>query len=419
MQRLSSFVLVLAVLAGLVWWQRATVVPFVTAHVPAAGPYLAKVPGLVPSATPAEAAESGGSGQGGGRRGRGGGGPVAVLLAKVEAKVLPVTVDAVGTASASASVPIHPRIDSQITSVDVAEGAKVKEGDPLFHLDDRAIRAQLAGIEAGIEKDQATIEQAQTDLKRATDLLTRSAGSQVTRDTAATAVKVAQAQLASDTASRDAMQTQLSYTVIRSPVSGRIGSIPARPGATVRSADATALATVNTIDPSQVSFAIPQARLPDLRAALDRGSVEVDVTQGRSTLSGTVAFVENSIDASTGTVTVKATVPNAREVLWPGAFVSVTVILDSHADAIAVPSDALQIGQDGPYLFVVKDNKAQLRTVTVDRTVGQDSVIGKGALPGESVVVDGQLRLVDGAPVEVKTPNADAAAAPASPATNG
>lgn len=406
MKRLATWFVVLAIVAGMAWWQRATVVPLVVSYVPAAKPYLAKVPGLADlaagkKAETAEGRKDGQGGAGGSRRG-GGGGPVAVVLAKAETKTLPVTMEAVGRVEASASVAIRPRVDSQVLTVDVAEGAKVEEGDQLFSLDDRAPRAQLAQLEAQIVRSEAQIEQAKNDLNRANDLLKRNAGNVVTRDNAATAVKVAEAQLAADQAARDVTKTTLSFAVIRAPFSGRIGSIPIKAGAIVRSSDTSAIATLNRIDPSMVSFALPQARLGDLRRAMAKGAVRVDVTSGKDTLSGHVAFIENSIDVATGTVTVKAAVPNPDEILWPGAFVTTTVYFDDGEPTIAVPGAAVQLGQDGPYVFVVRDGKSELRPVTVSRSAGADAVIDKGITAGEDVVVDGQLRLVDGASVTVK-----------------
>jgi multidrug efflux system membrane fusion protein len=412
MKRLLTWIVVLSVIGGLFWWQRAATVPYFAKHLPFTAPVFAVVPGLAEHVRPAprEAAA------GGGQR-RGAGGPIAVVVAAAGVKNLPVTIAAVGAAQASASIAIRPRLDSQIVTVDVAEGARVAEGDRLFTLDDRSPKAELAQIEAQIAKTRAQIGQARTDLERAEDLLRRNAGNAVTRDTAATAVKVAEAQLAADEAARDAILTTLSYTVITAPVSGRIGSIPVKPGSTVRASDTQALASINRVDPALASFAIPGNRVGELREAMAKGPVKVEVKVGEHTLAGEVDFVENAIDVATGTITVKARVPNAEERLWPGAYITVSVILESGEPAIAIPSTAVQLGQDGPFVFVVKDGKAaELRPVTVARTFGDDTVVAKGLEAGENVVVDGQLRLVDGAAVAVKEPATaagdDVAAAP-------
>jgi membrane fusion protein, multidrug efflux system len=417
MKRLTTWVVVLAVVAGLLWWQREAVVPFIVRQVPASEAWLAKVPALAALTRPHEAGSEEGETSGRrSRRGGSGGGPVAVVVAEAQMKDLPETIDAVGAANAWASILIRPRIDSQVATVNVAEGAKVAEGETLFTLDDRAIRAELAQIEAQIQRDHAQIEQAQRDVDRANDLLARNAGNVVTRDTAATALKVAQAQLAADEASRDATRTTLTYTVIKAPVAGRIGSIPTKPGAIVRSSDTLPLAIVRQVDPSLVSFAIPQKRLAELRDAMAKGPVKVQVTVGRYTLDGEVEFVENEIDAATGTITVKARVPNPEERLWPGAYVTVVVILDSGEPTVAVPANAVQLGQQGPYVFVVKDgNSVELRQIEVTRNAGADAIVAGGLKAGERVVVDGQLRLVDGARITIKAGGTDEVAATEKP----
>jgi multidrug efflux system membrane fusion protein len=160
--------------------------------------------------------------------------------------------------------------------------------------------------------------------------------------------------------------------------------------------------TVNQLDPIYVSFAVPQSVFSDLRRAVNAGKVGVEARVGNGTASGTVAFTENTVDLATGTVLAKALMNNSDERLWPGAFVSVRVVLGVEADAVAVPSAAVQIGQQGSFVFVVRDGrKAELVPVTVARTVGNESVIASGLSGGEKVVVDGQLRLVNGAEVQI------------------
>ena len=419
MKRFLTWIIFLAVIGGAAWWQKEKVVPYVVQHAPFTKPYIAMVPQLAPltkSKEPdANGAQGDASGAGGKRGGRGAGGPVSVVLAKAQTKSLPVIIEAVGTVQPTASIPIRPRIDNaQIATVDVAEGAKVAQNAQLFTLDDRTIRAQLAQIDAQIDKDQAQIAQTQSDLDRANDLLSRKAGSAVTRDTAATALKVAQAQLAADRAARDATATTLSYTIIRTPVPGRVGSIPIKVGSIIRLSDSTPLATVNQLDPAIVVFAVPQDRLMELRDAMAKGPVRVDAVTAGKTLSGRVNFVENSIDTTTGTVTVKASIPNPEDVLWPGAFVTVQVVLDGAGPTVVVPTASVQLGQQGSYVFVIKDGKtAVLRPITVSRTSGSDTLLSTGVQTGEDVVVDGQLRLVDGASVNIKPAAEDASLVPA------
>jgi multidrug efflux system membrane fusion protein len=357
---------------------------------------------------PASAADSTGAAAAQARRsGRPPAAPVPVVVTTVGAKSMPVIVEAVGTVQAIASVPLKSRIDSQIMKVNVEEGALVKEGDLLFELDSRTLRALLAQTEAQIRKDQAQLAQAKRDSSRADDLLGKGAGTVVTRDTNMTTQKAVEAQLESDEAQRQNLLTQISYTEIRAPVSGRIGSIPNKVGTTLRVSDNAAtgvLATINQVDPIYVTFALPQIVLPDLRAAMAKGDVKVNAMVDEKTRQpGAMAFIENSVDANTGTVTGKARIGNANEGLWPGQFVKVEIVLGNEADAISVPAQAVQLGTQGPFVFVIKEgNVAEVRPIQIKRTQGGESVIGSGLKAGESVVVDGQLRLVNGAPVTAK-----------------
>jgi multidrug efflux system membrane fusion protein len=370
----------------------------------------------------ASAAEKGGgaspaaSAQPQGRRGRlNPGGPVPVVVTKVAKKPLPIVLEAVGTVQAIASIQIKARIDSQIMKVNVEEGALVRQGEVLFELDARTLKAQLGQIEAQIRKDQAQVVQAKRDLSRYEDLLSKNAGTVVNRDTAGTSLKAAEAQLEADEAAKASVVTSITYTEIRAPVSGRIGSISSKAGTVVRIGDNTAtsaLATINQVDPIYVAFAVPQVFLPDIRAAMAKGEVKVValIDENRKQ-SGAIAFIENNVDPLTGTVTAKARIANGNEGLWPGQFVKVEVILGIEPEAIAVPAPAIQLGPQGPYLFVVKDGVAELRNVVIKRTQAGEAVIGKGLEGGEQVVVDGQLRLVNGANVGIRP------ATPEQPAT--
>lgn len=376
--------------------------------------------GIGTTAKAAEQASPAAQAQPQGRRGRANpAGAVPVVVTTVAKKPMPIVVDAVGTVQSIASVQIKPRMDSQIMKVNVEEGALVKEGDVLFELDSRTLRAQLGQIEAQIRKDQAQVVQAKRDLQRYEELFAKNAGTQVQRDNASTALKAAEAQLEADEAAKASVQTQLTFTEIRAPVSGRIGSIASKVGTVVRVGDNTAtsiLATINQIDPIYVSFAIPQVILPDLRAAMAAGPVKVTaIVDERKKRSGVMAFIENNVDPNTGTVTAKARIDNANELLWPGQFVKVEITLGVEQDAMSVPAAAVQLGPNGPYLYVVKDGAAELRNVVVKRTQNGESVIGKGIDGGEHVVIDGQLRLANGANVSIKPAANDPATASAPP----
>ena len=375
-------ILAVVVAAGALAWWRADDARQMAGKVPLIGPYLA-----------------GGAAKGQARAPQT---PVLpVVTASAARGAVPVTVDAIGTVQPVASVQIKSRIDGQIASIEAREGALVKAGDLLVRLDDRALKAQLAQADAVVEKDRAQLEQARRDFARAEELLGRRIGTEVTRDNTATLVKVQTAQLAADRANRDNLATLLSYTEIRAPMSGRIGSIPLKPGTQVRNADAQPILTVNQVDPIYVSFAVPQSLFGDLRAALAAGKVPISARVGAFTVPGVVSFVENTVDLATGTVLAKAEMSNADERLWPGAFVAVQATLGVEQNAVSIPSAAVQIGQQGAYVFVIKDDKAVFTRVTVSRSTGTIAVV-EGLAGGEQVVVDGQLRLVDGASVRVQ-----------------
>jgi membrane fusion protein, multidrug efflux system len=335
---------------------------------------------------------------------------VPVNLARAEKRTMPIVVEAVGTVQAIASIQIKPRIDTQVATIHVAEGAQVKEGDLLFTLDDRTLKAQLAQFEAQIQRTSAQIEQAQRDRDRTADLFRRGAGTEVARDNAISTLRALEAQLVADKANRDNIATQLTFTTIRATVSGRIGSISTKPGALVRSADVAPMATLNQLDPIYIAFAVPQATFYELRSALgtDPTQIKVEANVGGQSATGTVAFIENQVDLATGTVTAKARMVNGSEVLWPGAYVPVRVTLGIQNDAIVIPTAALQIGQNGPFVFTAKDGRASVANVTIARTMGDQTVIATGLVGGEDVITSGQLRLVNGAPVVARPTGAAA-----------
>lgn len=387
-RKFSSFLMVACAVAAGLWFFREALAGPLNAHVPA----LASLLGVGEKTSPKAAAVA----------------PrnlpaVPVVVAEATRRDVPNAFDAVGTVQAIASMSIRPRIDSQITEVHVSEGAHVKEGDLLFSLDARTLKAQLAQAEAQISRDRAQLEQARRDLARFEGLVAQKITTEVTRDNQLTAVKVAEATLAANIANRDNLVTQLTFTTIHSPVNGRLGSLPAKTGSIVRQADTASLATINQLDPIFVVFALPQARLGELQSAMQAGSSTVEVKTSRGIVRGDIAFIENTVDTTTGTINVKARMNNSNEALWPGSFIPVRIVLSMQADAIAVPSAAVQLGQRGAYVFVVdRESKARVRPVNVARTVDGVAVIAEGVNAGDSVVIDGTLRLVEGASVSLK-----------------
>lgn len=339
--------------------------------------------------------------------------PTAVVIEAAAERDVPAIVEAVGTAQPMLTVAIRPRVDSQIERVHVVEGARVQAGDLLFTLDSRMLNAQLVQLEAQLAKDRAQLEQAGRDAARYQELAERNATTRVNLENSQTAIKVLNAQVSSTEASIANVRTQISFTEIRAPANGRLGAIQAKAGSIVRQNDTTPLVVINQVDPIYVQFALPQTILVDLRRAMATGTVAVSAMAGDRELSGEVAFMENTVDVATGTISVKARIANTDELIWPGAFSRVKVTLGVDRNAVVVPSAAVQMGLKGPYVFVVKDNKAELKPVEVKRTFGSLSVLAGGVKGGEQVVIDGQLRLVNGAPVTAKAKPPAVASQPA------
>lgn len=326
---------------------------------------------------------------------------VAVLAGKAERTSLPVRVEALGTVESMVTVPVRSRVAAAVEKVGFADGATVKEGDLLYQLDPRVIDAQILQAEATLNRDKVQLEKNLRDVERYAGLATRNAVSQVQVDDARTAADVQKAVVAQDEANLTALRVQRGYYEIRSPATGRIGVSSVRPGTVIRVDDT--LATVRQLAPIYVAFGLPERYIAGLRAAKDaKVSFTIQGT-GETISGGTVAVIDNTIEPQTGTLTARAIFPNADERLWPGALGAVTVTLRIEDNVVAVPSEAVQNGQDGPFVFIVDDGIAHVRPVTVTRTVDGRSVIAKGLDGGETVVTDGQLSLREGSRVSVRT----------------
>jgi multidrug efflux system membrane fusion protein len=363
--------------------------------------------------SPAPAAASG-RGAGGGRRG--GGGDVPVTIATVERKAMPITIDGIGTVIAASTVAVHPQITGTLTEVHFIEGQDVKKGDVLITLDKRPFEAALQQAQATLDRDIAQAAYTRAQSARTIDLQKRGIATKDQADQSVAAAAALDATVAADRAAVENAKVQLDYATIASPLDGRTGLLQVHPGNLVRATDTQPIVTINKITPVYVSFAVPEARLPALKRYMAQGELPAsahapDDTGDPST--GRITFIDNAVDATTGQIKVKGTFPNNDRRLWPGQFVQVSVQLTSDPNAITVPSAAVQTGQQGDYVFVVKtDQTADLRPVTVERTSGDTSVIRSGLQPGETVVTDGQLRLVPGSRVSVKPPASGAAATP-------
>jgi RND family efflux transporter MFP subunit len=334
---------------------------------------------------------------------------VSVELAKAERKSVPVDVDANGTVTPISSVALKSRLETTIVSVHFQDGAKVNEGDLLFTLDARQIDAQIEQAEGVLAKDQAQLEGAQRDVRRYSELIGKGATTQVNLDNAKTTADILAGTIKADQAALDNLKVQKSYTTIRAPFSGRVGAANVKVGNFVRPADLAPLAVINQMAPVYVTFAVPQRVLVDLRESMAKGASGVTATipGHQRSESGNVAMVENTVDATTGMVTVRGIMNNENETLWPGTLVATRLTIRSE-DAIVVPTVAVQRSQTGNFVFVVKDGAAKVQSVTVDRTSQGMSVISEGLAGDESVVVDGQLLLSDGTRVEPRTKKAGA-----------
>ena len=326
---------------------------------------------------------------------------ISVELAKAERKPVPVDVDAIGTVTPISSVALKSRVETTIVSVHFEDGAKVNQGDLLFTLDARQIDAQIEQAEGMLARDQAQLEGAQRDVRRYSDLIGKGATTQVNLDNAKTQADILIGTIKADQSALDNLKVQKSYTTIRAPFSGRISAANVKVGNFVRPADTAPLAIINQMAPVYVTFAIPQRVLVDLREAMAVGesSVVATIPGHQQSEQGKVAMVENSVDSTTGMVTVRGIMNNERETLWPGILVATKLIIRTE-NSVVVPTVAVQRSQSGNYVFVVRDGVAKVQPVKVDRTFQGTSVIAEGLSGEENVVIDGQLLLSDGSRVE-------------------
>lgn len=335
--------------------------------------------------------------------------PVAVEVATAVKKKSPVQLSALGNVSPIASVAVRPRIDSEITAIEFADGAMVRQGDVLVRLDSRAIDAQIQQAEGNLARDQAQLEGAERDMRRYTDLVAKGATPILNLDNAKTQVGTFAGAIKADQAQIQNLKVQLSYCTIKAPISGRISVAALKVGNFVRVADSQPIATIIQIAPIYVTFTVPQASLPDIRKALAAETATViAITPGESrSASGAVTMIENTVDGMTGLVTIRATMPNTDDLLWPGTLVNVQLTLRDE-EAVVVPTAAVQVSQQGTFVFVVRDGKAAVQPVKVARVAGRDTVLESGLQGGETVVTDGFLQLTNGARVAVRGNKPDA-----------
>ena len=338
-------------------------------------------------------------------RGRGAGQQpaVPVTVATVVQKPTPIDIRVIGTAEPYTTVAVHAQITGQLTSVTFKEGDDVKKGQPLFTLDRRPLEGALRQAQAVLERDQAQAVNAKSQAQRYHDLAQRGIATREQVDQITANAAAIEATLGADRAAVESAKVQLTYATITAPSAGRTGALMVHEGNLVRANDTTPLVVINQVAPIYVTFGIPEAQLPDLKRYMRQGSLHVEArapTDPGPASTGRITFVDNAVDQTTGTIKIKGTFSNADHRLWPGQFVNVVLTLTTQPNAVVVPSQAVQTGQTGQYVFVVKpDLTVESRPIVADRVVGAETVVKAGLTPGEKVVTDGQLRLVPGARV--------------------
>ena len=350
-------------------------------------------------------------GQGKGGAGKGGGRPVPVVLATVEKRDVPVTLNAVGRAEAYSSVQVRSRLDGQVLAVDIQPGQFVKKGQALFRLDSGPADAQLRQAQGNLLRDQAQLAKAKADLDRYSDLANKGFVSPSAVDGYRSAVEALEGTVKLDQAAVDFAKLQFDFTTVRAPMDGVAGAILVFPGGNVKAND-TVVVVLNQMQPIYVNFAIPESQLDGVRALQKKGAVKVQVETrdgSRTLLDTRLVFIDNTIDTSTGTITLKSAYPNADLRLTPGQFVDVKLVTRIMTDAVAMPIEAMQMSPNGNIVFVATaDNKVEIRPVKQSMPAGSMLVVPEGFQPGERVVIDGQLRLFPGASIEVRTPGGGA-----------
>jgi multidrug efflux system membrane fusion protein len=373
-------------------------------------------------------------GGGGGKGGRGGrGGDVPVTIAKASQKNVPVEIQVIGNVEAYSTITVKAQTGGQLVAVHFHEGDYVKKGDPLFEIDRRPLEAALNQATANAARDEAVLGQAKANLQRdmsqaayAVSQANRYAelarGGIISRDQAEqlranadaisnaveadkASIRSAEAAIGSTQAMVENARVQLSYTRIPSPIDGRTGNLMVKQGNVV-TANNMDLMTINQVEPIYVTFSVPESQLPAIKRYMAQGKLPVrarpqDEQENEET--GVLTFVDNAVDTTTGTIKLKGTFTNSDHKLWPGQFVRVTLKLTTQQNAVVVPNEAIQTGQNGSYVYVVKEDRTvESRPVTTGARVDQDMVVDSGLEPGEAVVTEGQLRLAPGSKVIVR-----------------
>ena len=330
---------------------------------------------------------------------------VPVVIAQAMQKNVPLQVRAIGNVEPYSTVQIKSQVNGQLKEVHFVEGQEVEKGQLLFEIDRRPFQAALDQAKSNLARDVAAANNAKIQAVRYTKLEQEGVAAKEQGDSIRADADSKAAAVQADEAAVENAKVDLSYCSIYSPITGRTGNLAVKPGNLVKANDVPVLVTINQVSPIYVTFAVPEINLADIKKYMAQGKlkVEAEIPNDPKPAEGVLSFVDNSVDQATGTIKLKGTFTNADRRLWPGQFVNVVLTLATEPNRIVVPSQALQTGQQGQFVFVVKpDQTAEARQVAVERTVGGEAVITNGVQPGERVVTDGQMRLAPGTKVEPK-----------------
>jgi membrane fusion protein, multidrug efflux system len=333
---------------------------------------------------------------------------VPVTVAKAEQKTVPINLTAIGTAEAFSTVSIKSQVNAILEQVHFKQGDFVKKGDLLFTLDARPFQSSLAQAQANLARDKAQEELNQVQATRYEKLFAAGVAPREQYDQMRANADAQQALVHADEAAVESAKLQLQYCTIYSPVDGRTGALQVYPGNLVKENDVPVLVVINEISPIFVDFAVPEQYLGVVKKYMTGGRLQIQSTPYGDTVAetGYLTFVDNNVDNTTGTIKLKGTFPNGDHRLWPGQFSTVSLRLAEEEKATVVPSQAVQTGASGDFIFVVKsDSTAESRPVKVARQIDGETVISSGVAPGDTVVTDGQLRLIPGIKVQVKGSN--------------
>ncbi len=338
--------------------------------------------------------------------------PPPVVVGLATKKTVPVELRAIGNVLAFSTVTIKSKVGGELVRVHFTEGQDVKKGDLLFTIDPRPYEAALKQAEANLQRDLAQAKHAQEDARRYEFLIQKGVVARQQYDKFRTDADALEATVLADRAAMENAKIQLGYCSIHSPIDGRTGSQMVNQGNIIKAEDIN-LVVINQIIPIDVSFSVPEQFLPEIRKHMASKKLQVEASSPQSNERperGTVSFIDNAVDTATGTIRLKGTFSNNERRLWPGQFVNVVLTLAEEPNVIVVPSQAIQTGQEGQYVFVVKpDLTVESRQVVAGRTINGETVVQKGLQADERVVTDGQLRLSPGARVEIKTSEASSA----------